>query len=151
MKPKMLLATAACLSGMAASSEAEAQNMPFRSSLHDAALREALGDSVLSLAQSSGAAEAGSPWSQWHVRHVRLSALEWGKKVLWHDAAGQRPSQGAYYRDGTLTSLSWVKDANVTVGGDQQGMYGMYWIGVSARWRQPDCPRLPAAAATMAA
>ena len=73
MKPILLLATAACLSGMAASPKAEAQNMPFRSSLHDAALREALGDSVLSLAQSSGAAEAGSPWSQWHVRHVRLS------------------------------------------------------------------------------
>ena len=80
MKPILLLATAACLSGMAASPEAEAQNMPFRSSLHDAALREALGDSVLSLAQTAGAAEAGSPWSQWHVRHVRLSALEWGKK-----------------------------------------------------------------------
>ena len=50
MKPFLLLASAACLSGMAASPKAEAQNMPFRSSLHDAALREALGDSVLSLA-----------------------------------------------------------------------------------------------------
>ena len=50
----------------------EAQNMPFRSSLHDAALREALSDSVLSLAQTAGAAEAGSPWAQWHVRHVHL-------------------------------------------------------------------------------
>ena len=102
MKPFLLLASAACLSGMAASPKAEAQNMPFRSSLHDAALREALGDSVLSLAQTAGTAEAASPWSQWHVRHVRLSALEWGKKVLWHDAAGRRSSQGAYYRDGTL-------------------------------------------------
>ena len=128
MTPILLLATAACLSGMAASSEAEAQNMPFRSSLHDAALREALGDSVLSLAQTAGTAEAASPWSQWHVRHVRLSALEWGKKVLWHDAAGRRSSQGAYYRDGTLTSLAWAKEAYVTVGGDQQNIYGMYWM-----------------------
>ena len=128
MKPILLLATAACLSGMAASPKAEAQNMPFRSSLHDAALTEALGDSVLSLAQTAGAAEAGSPWSQWHVRHVRLSALEWGKKVLWHDAAGRRSSQGAYYRDGTLTSLAWAKEADVTVGGDQQNIYGMYWM-----------------------
>ena len=31
-------------------SRAETHNMPFRSSLHDAALRQALGDSVLSLA-----------------------------------------------------------------------------------------------------
>ena len=127
MKPFLLLASAACLSGMAASPKAEAQNMPFRSSLHDAALREALGDSVLSLAQTADTAAAGSPWSQWHVRHVRLSALEWGKKVLWHDAAGQRPSQGVYYRDGTLTSLAWAKEADVTVGGDQQNIYGMYW------------------------
>ena len=58
MKPFLLLASAACLSGMAASPKAEAQNMPFRSSLHDAALREALGDSVLSLAQTAGTAEA---------------------------------------------------------------------------------------------
>ena len=127
MKPFLLLASAACLSGMAASPKAEAQNMPFRSSLHGAALREALGDSVLSLAQTADTAAAGSPWSQWHVRHVRLSALEWGKKVLWHDAAGHRPSQGVYYRDGTLTSLAWAKEADVTVGGDQQNIYGMYW------------------------
>ena len=128
MKPILLLTTAACLSGMAASPQAVAQAMPFRSSLHDVALTQALGDSVLSLAQTPDNPGTGSPWSQWQVRPVRLSALVWGKKVLWRDATGQRSTQGAYYRDGMIKPLAWAKEATVTVGGDQQNMHGIYWL-----------------------